>query len=230
MYKSPAWGSRPSSCWTCSASVFMPRRMSVTPAASHTRTPPGTGIIALPGPQAPAPAPRRQPLRRTGRRGDYRQKPAAGPLAELPAPGEHLIGIDVMTPGNHRDRSPGLLGLRHDPALLRRAPATARARVGNLDAASRSRLLRINRHLRSCPLRSSWTLPKCPLQDRGHSGNIDQPYRRHSAEAYRLTALWSFHLFNCRLSWHAKKHRCSERLLLPSKIALRQQESTPTGG
>jgi hypothetical protein len=32
--------------WTCSARLFMPRRMSVWPTASHTRTPEGTGIIA----------------------------------------------------------------------------------------------------------------------------------------------------------------------------------------
>ena len=30
----------------------MPRRMSVTPVASQTRTPPGTGIIAAPGPNS----------------------------------------------------------------------------------------------------------------------------------------------------------------------------------
>ena len=33
--------------WTCNAKLFMPRRMSVWPTASHTRTPEGTGIIAL---------------------------------------------------------------------------------------------------------------------------------------------------------------------------------------
>ena len=39
---------------------LMPRRMSVTPVASHTRTPPGTGIIAAPEPQGPEPAPGRR--------------------------------------------------------------------------------------------------------------------------------------------------------------------------
>ena len=62
--RSPARRSRPRSCCTCRASVFMPRRMSVTPVASHTRAPLGTGIIASPKPRSPAPAPR---SRRTGR-------------------------------------------------------------------------------------------------------------------------------------------------------------------
>ncbi len=35
------------------ARPFMPRRMSVGPVASHTRTPLGTGIIAAPAPAAP---------------------------------------------------------------------------------------------------------------------------------------------------------------------------------
>jgi hypothetical protein len=38
---------------TWMASPFMPRRMSVGPVASHTRTPLGTGIIAAPTPAAP---------------------------------------------------------------------------------------------------------------------------------------------------------------------------------
>ncbi len=37
------------------------RRMSVTPVAGHTQTPPETGIIAAPEPQAPGPAPNRPP-------------------------------------------------------------------------------------------------------------------------------------------------------------------------
>jgi hypothetical protein len=32
--------------WTCNAKLFMPRRMSMWPIASHTRTPEGTAIIA----------------------------------------------------------------------------------------------------------------------------------------------------------------------------------------
>src|SRR5204862_1909227 len=47
-YKSPACGSRPSTCCTCNASPFMPFLISVRPTASHTRTPLGTGIIAAP--------------------------------------------------------------------------------------------------------------------------------------------------------------------------------------
>ena len=43
--KSPAWGSRRSPSCTCSASPFMPRRMSVCPVAIHTRTPERIGII-----------------------------------------------------------------------------------------------------------------------------------------------------------------------------------------
>src|SRR3954471_10536689 len=43
-YKSPACGSRPSACCTCSANPFMPLRMSVRPTASQTLTPEGTGI------------------------------------------------------------------------------------------------------------------------------------------------------------------------------------------
>src|SRR5450631_1562304 len=46
--RSPAWGSRRSASWTCRARPFMPRRMSVRPTASQTRTPDGTGIIAAP--------------------------------------------------------------------------------------------------------------------------------------------------------------------------------------
>ena len=57
-YQSPACGSRPSACCTCKASPFMPRRMSLRPTARHTRTPKGTGIIAAPGPPAPAAASR----------------------------------------------------------------------------------------------------------------------------------------------------------------------------
>jgi len=47
----------PAPCWTCSASVFIPRRMYVTPVASQTRAPLGTGIIAAPEFRAPATAP-----------------------------------------------------------------------------------------------------------------------------------------------------------------------------
>ena len=43
--RSPACGSRCNDCCTCKARLFMPRRMSVWPVASHTRTPDGTGII-----------------------------------------------------------------------------------------------------------------------------------------------------------------------------------------
>jgi hypothetical protein len=45
---------RPSACWTCSASPFMPRRMSVRPTASHTRTLDGNAIISAPARPAPA--------------------------------------------------------------------------------------------------------------------------------------------------------------------------------
>src|SRR5207237_1071297 len=45
---------------TCSASPFMPLRMSVRPTASHTRTPLAAGIIVAPAPRRPTPAtPRR---------------------------------------------------------------------------------------------------------------------------------------------------------------------------
>ena len=47
-YRSPAWGSRCSASWICRARPFMPRRISVRPTASQTRTPEGTGIIAAP--------------------------------------------------------------------------------------------------------------------------------------------------------------------------------------
>jgi hypothetical protein len=49
-YRSPACGSRPNTSWTCTARLFMPRRMSVWPTANHTRTPDGTGIIAATAP------------------------------------------------------------------------------------------------------------------------------------------------------------------------------------
>jgi len=39
--QSPACGSRFNTSWTCSARLFMPRRMSVWPTASHTRRPMG---------------------------------------------------------------------------------------------------------------------------------------------------------------------------------------------
>ena len=45
----------PKPCWTVSASVFMPRRMSVTPPAIQTRTPAGKAIIGPPAPGAAAP-------------------------------------------------------------------------------------------------------------------------------------------------------------------------------
>ena len=132
----------------------------------------------------------RQLLRHTGRRYAYRQKPAAGPLAELPALGEHLIGTDVMTPGNHRDRSPRLVGLCHDPELLRRAPAPPRATVGNRTAASRSGLLRINQHLRSCPHTPSWTLSKMMDTQALSLARIGSPRRR-------LTDVRRFQTFSC---------------------------------
>ena len=55
---SPAPGQhqQPDRLRTCSASVFIPRRMSVTPVASHTRTPTGIAIIVPTPPPAPAPA------------------------------------------------------------------------------------------------------------------------------------------------------------------------------
>jgi hypothetical protein len=36
--------------WTCNARLFMPRRRSVWPTASHTRTPEGTGVIVATAP------------------------------------------------------------------------------------------------------------------------------------------------------------------------------------
>jgi hypothetical protein len=42
----PACGSRFNASCTCNARLFIPRRMSVWPTATHTRTPEGTGIIA----------------------------------------------------------------------------------------------------------------------------------------------------------------------------------------
>ena len=48
IYRSPACGSCPRSSWTWRARVFMPRRMSVTPVASQTRTPPGTDGVDAP--------------------------------------------------------------------------------------------------------------------------------------------------------------------------------------
>ena len=41
------WRSRPRPAWTCSANVFMPRRMSVTPVASQTRHRPEPGSSPL---------------------------------------------------------------------------------------------------------------------------------------------------------------------------------------
>src|SRR5690349_5589871 len=38
---------------TCAARLSMPRRMSLTPAASHTRVPSGSGFILMPTPRAP---------------------------------------------------------------------------------------------------------------------------------------------------------------------------------
>ncbi len=42
---SPPCGSRPSPCWTFSARLFIPQRMTVTPPAIHTFTPAGKAII-----------------------------------------------------------------------------------------------------------------------------------------------------------------------------------------
>ena len=78
------------------------------PVASHTRTPPGTGIIAGPGPKEPAPAPSRPP------RG--RQSPARRPTARSPS---------VPPPTRSRSRSPSAppaaRPARQPPAPDRRA-------------------------------------------------------------------------------------------------------------
>ena len=66
---------------TCNAKVFMPRGMSVTPLASQTRTPPGTGVIAAPEPQAPGPAPNRPPPGRRSSSCDTGRPYPSRPLA-----------------------------------------------------------------------------------------------------------------------------------------------------
>ena len=47
-------------------------------------------------------------------------------IAILSPPGEHLVGIDVVTPRHHRHRNPGLTALRDDLALLGLAPGMPR--------------------------------------------------------------------------------------------------------
>ncbi len=58
--RSPACGSRPGPSWICNVKPFMPRRMSVTPPASQTRTPEGTEIMiaALSTSRRPTPSER----------------------------------------------------------------------------------------------------------------------------------------------------------------------------
>ena len=166
----------------------MPRRMSVTPLASQTRTPPGTGIIGAPEPPAPAPAPNRPP---PGRRSPASHRPARSPSVPPPAhppqqhptaaapqppapsrpappacsrnpapPVEHQVGVHVVAPRHNRHRNPGLVALRYDPALLGIAPATTK---GTRAFPPGPRILHCFRHLRSCPLRPWWTPNRCPL-------------------------------------------------------------------
>ena len=127
--RSPACGSRPRSCCTCSAGVFMPRRMSVTPVASRTRTPLGTGIIASPEPRSPAPAPR---SRRIGRRshGDRSKarSPCSLPLAQTPPIRPLIVGVSPPHPPR------GLLSPR--PPLARTGQPRCQAQARETDAAT----------------------------------------------------------------------------------------------
>ena len=89
----------------------------------------------------------------------------------------------------HRSRgrgaNPGLIALRHDPALLRLAPAATRGRPAFLPA---NRLLRLVRHPQSCPLDRLMDTKPAAIHDRSLSSNPAKPDRRSSAEGYAAGA------------------------------------------
>ena len=150
------------------------------PLASHTRTPPGTGIIASSPPPAPAPAPGRAPsldndphivahhdlhapgrrlARRLGHFDHHRDKPCIGvrrrAMSTLPL--EQQAGVKPVAPRHRRGRLPAAIALRDDAPPLRVAPSPP----GQLRIARPGLLLRL-RHLRSCSL--DWRAPpRCPI-------------------------------------------------------------------
>ena len=88
---------------------------------ARSRSVPSPAHPARRYPRKASASPAHRPVRRLPA-----ETPPPAPSRELPAPGEHLIGIDVMTPGSHRDRSPGLVGLR--PTIRRFFAALQRRR------------------------------------------------------------------------------------------------------
>ena len=169
----------------------------------------GTGIIAAPGPRAPATArPRPHPGRpsrasrppaqsRCGQGATVRYpsapataSPAPHPpstrqrdeaahhtrqLPILALPTEDLVRVHVVPARHDRYRNPGLVALRHDPALPRLAPATAT--TANPTVAPGARLLRSVRHPHKCPLNFSGHLRRAHFRAR----NLPDPRQKRQA-------------------------------------------------
>ena len=120
---------------------------------------------------------RRQQLRRLHpfRRRDNHRDKASGCLRQLPilaTPGENLVRVHVMPARHDRHRNPGLVALRHDPALPRLAPATAAAT--NPTVAPGTRLFCFVRHPHKCPLNLGGHLRRAPLRAR----NLPNPRQK----------------------------------------------------
>src|SRR5215217_3686559 len=98
----------------------MPRRMSVTPVASQTRTPEGGAIIAAPITH-----------HHTDRQERHRRARRQNTPPRLAAPVPQQTAADVIPPRDLGKARAGLLRLRHDPQLLLTPPAAAALNAGN---------------------------------------------------------------------------------------------------
>ena len=189
---------------TCSASVFIPRRMSVTPSPGRRERRPEPGASTAQGRKNPPqrraallavdnhpktvrqrdvhPARRRHGAgagigrrRRQAIRLDNNRHETA-PLAILTTPGEQQVGVHVIAPRHQRNRNPGLVALCNDPPLLSLAPAAARR--------SRPRWpciqpLQCFRHPRSCPLPIAQPRPSTLIRKAAPAEGCYQLARSH---------------------------------------------------
>ena len=119
----PACGSRPSPCRTWSASVFMPRRMSVTPPAIHPRTPAGNAIICSPG--SAGTGPMRPGPPKTGRGGAVRSSEQSRAERRGSAAAAACPSRRSSAPARKQGRS-GSRTHRSDTVAARRSAASGR--------------------------------------------------------------------------------------------------------
>src|SRR5215472_7835583 len=194
----PACGSRPNPSCTWIARLFMPRRMSVCPTASHTRTPDGTGITAAPMPQRrrpPKPATlqpesgrehcppiRSRSLASAARQCHRQTEPSALEQSHwqlLANPAANDKSSSVSRQSDARRPVP----LRRAQTPPQQSPASARC---STDAAARDRPVP-----RPSPLHPSLAPMQTPVLEPVLTSPIkSQIARRSSADGYVVLGLW----------------------------------------